>query len=129
MSEVIEIDHHLGLSDEEVGKRIQQALDQDGLNSWETLDQRLQSNSARMHRNPHGVWITEIVNWPLRRVLNVWIVAGQLPGVMDLQDEVIAYGRMHGCHIMTTTCRLGWSREIGPKYGWKVKAVQMAQEL
>ena len=129
MSEVLQINHDLGLSDQEVGVRIQKALDRDGMHDWEHLDRQLRNGSARMFRNPHGAWIVEIVNVPLQRVLNVWLVAGQRPGVMDLQEEVKAYGRKYGCHIMATTCRLGWSRSIGPEYGWKVHAVQMAQEL
>ena len=108
--------------------RIRKALALEGAHSWESVKDRLRSGRAQMFWNDHGAWITEVVEAPLKRSLNCWVVAGELPGVMDLQADVLAHAREQGCADLTATARFGW-KHVASEYGWKEKAMLIHREV
>ena len=88
----------------------------------------LQVGAAQIFWNEHGAWITEIVSTPLARWLHVWVVAGELPGVMDLQPQAIEYARQNNCSHLTATARFGW-KHVAKKHGWKNHAMIITHEV
>lgn len=112
------------LPGDEIVRRIKKALSREGNGSheWQDVVALLKAGKAQIFFNEHGAWITEIIQSPRKRWLNVWVVAGQLPGVMDLQAQVIEYARSQGISDITATCRFGW-KQIAREYGWKEKAM------
>ena len=78
---------------------------------------------AQIFWNDHGAWITEIMIAPRMRWLNVWVIAGQLPEVMELQDEVERFCLTKTIERMVATTRPGWavlaSKDGWDKFGWK----------
>lgn len=117
-------DHKAALPGEEIIRRIKKALSREGNGShtWEDVVELLKAGKAQIFFNGDGAWITEIIHSPRKRWLNVWVVAGQLPGVMDLQSKVVEFARSQGISDITATCRLGW-KQIAREYGWKEKAM------
>jgi hypothetical protein len=100
-------------------QRIERACFHGGsTHSWEDYREGLIGGAFRLFENDHGVCIAEIVQAPQKRFLQCWIVAGELPGVMDLQGEVDRYARDNGCAFMSTVTRRGWAKVL-PNYGWK----------
>lgn len=61
--------------------------------------------------------ITEIVTYPRKRVLSVFLAFGDLDGVMGLQPRIEAFGVANGCSAMIECGRAGWEKVL-PKYGW-----------
>lgn len=117
------------LPPDEIIRRIQRALHLAGnTHTWEDVKEGLKKGAFQIFFSGDGVAITEIVQFPQKRALHCWIVAGQMPGVMELQDRVIAHARTTECQLMTTYARKGW-RKILPKYGWKEDAVIMTHEV
>ncbi|CAB4200674.1 hypothetical protein UFOVP1339_60 [uncultured Caudovirales phage] len=118
-----------GLTPAQIIERIEIALDAaGGTHTWEDVCTGLKAGAYQMFWNKHGAAITEIVNFPRKRVLHCWIVAGELPGVMELQDQVIAHAQKHECSLMTTTARPGW-RKVLPSYGWKEDTAMFSHEV
>ena len=72
-------------------ERLQKALDRDGGHDWPHVVDLLEKGDCQIFDSDQGVWITEIKNAPKGKALNVWLVAGSLPGVMELQPEVEAF--------------------------------------
>jgi hypothetical protein len=117
-----------GLAPAEIIERIQKALDIDKTHAWSDVVRLLQEGKAQIFCSEHGAWVTEIVNYPLKRCLNVWIVAGKLPEVMLLQDAVLRFAAENKCDAVYATARLGW-KNVARAHGWKKKAMMIMHEV
>lgn len=118
-----------GLPPDEIIRRINIALDHSGnTHTWEDVRQGLLDGKFQIFWNDHGVCITEIVQAPQKRYLHCFVVAGELPGVMDLQEQVIRHALTNSCEYMTTVGRFGWERVL-PKYGWQKTYAVMKYDL
>lgn len=98
-------------------RRIEAALEISGTHSLADVAKAIVDGNAQCFENAHGCWITEIMVSPRRKWLNVWVVAGELPGVMDIQPQVLAFAKAHGCEKVTATARLGW-KHVAKAHGW-----------
>jgi hypothetical protein len=61
--------------------------------------------------------ITQIVDFPRRRVMEIFLVAGDMKDAVPLHDQVLAYAREQGCEIVRCFGRDGWSKWAFPR-GW-----------
>lgn len=82
----------------------------------------------QLFENDDGVCITEIMQAPQGRYLHCWIVAGRLPGVMQLQEAVERHALTNSCKFMSTAARPGW-KSVLPQYGWKPSKIVFTKEL
>lgn len=117
-----------GLPPEEIIVRIKKALKRDGTHSWDDLVARIKDGSANIFWSEHGAWVTELVPFPQKKLLNVWVVAGELPEVMDLQPQVLAFAKEHGCASVYATARKGW-KFVAQEHGWHEHAVVITHEV
>jgi hypothetical protein len=118
-----------GLSADEITRRIKKSLAFWGTHSWEDFREELRDGRAQLFLSDHGVWVAQVVNFPRKRLLNVWLLAGELPEVMDLQKDVEAYARDMGCSdIVAPHVRFGL-KDILKKTGWQVKGYNMSLPL
>lgn len=119
----------VGLPPDEIIARIRKALKKGGdAYSWEDVSAGLVAGRFQLFWNAHGVCITEIVQAPRKRYLHAFVVAGELPGVMDLHGDVERHAVASGCAYMTTNGRMGW-QSVLPKYGWKKHSVTFLYDL
>jgi len=109
---------HPALPPAEIIKRIEEALAIDGTHAWDDVQEMLVRGDAQIFWNENGAWITEIMVAPQRRWLHVWVIAGQLPGAMELQDTVERFALTHGLSRMVATTRPGWLA-LSDKPGWE----------
>ncbi|CAB4124564.1 hypothetical protein UFOVP62_12 [uncultured Caudovirales phage] len=118
-----------GLPPEEIIKRVEKALRNGGdCYSWEDVREALLLGKFQLFWNEHGVCITEIKTTPRKRYLHCFVVAGEMPGVMELQDQVIQHALTSSCEFMTTAGRVGWERVL-PKFGWRKTQAVMRYDL
>lgn len=61
--------------------------------------------------------ITTIVDTPQKRILEIWLVVGDMADAEILHDKVEEYARAHGCHMLRTIARRGWTRQAD-RHGW-----------
>ena len=109
-------------------ERIQRALDRDGTHDWVHIRELLKAGKCQIFDSEHGSWITEVISTPKARLLNCWVVAGELPGVMDLQAEVERYAAQENCARMTATGRRGW-KNIARDYGWNEAGTLISRKV
>ena len=60
--------------------------------------------------------ITEVINAPQKKYLNVFMVVGEL-SVLDLHDEIEAFAAQAGCAFMQAYGRHGWTPK-NKNLGW-----------
>jgi hypothetical protein len=117
------------LTEDDLKDRIAKALKSGGDTlALEDVVIGLQEGRFQMFWNEHGCCICQVVQTPRWRYLDCFVVAGELPGVMDLQPQVEAHARSQGCRWMETTARAGWKKVL-PSFGWKPKKILFVKEL
>lgn len=75
-----------------------------------------------------GCLVTEIFEFPQRRVLNVFLGAGDMDQLVDMHDSVVAFARQNGCAAVRVTGRAGWAR-VWRKAGFKPLFQTIEKEL
>lgn len=122
-----------GLPGAEIVARIEEALEREGTHNWDDVREMLITGEAQIFFNDHGAWITRICVAPRMRWLHVWLAAGQLPGVMDIQEQVEQFARTNTLARIIVTARPGWSvlasKEGWEKFGWKKHGDVMMHEV
>lgn len=110
-------------------ERIAKALESGGCtHSLQDVLGGLREGRFQIFDNDHGVCISEIIQTPQCRYLNCFVVAGQLPGVMELHNEVEEFAKANDCKWLETTARLGWEKVL-PGFGWKKARVVFIREV
>jgi len=72
--------------------------------------------------------VTEIVVYPMKKVLHVFLAGGNMDTIVDMQKSAEEWGKLQGCSAMTIAGRKGWSRVLAD-HGYKEKFVTLAKEL
>lgn len=117
------------LAPEELEKRLAKALDIGG-NTHTPVDLADAVREGRMQawQNGQSVVITEVLGFPQRKILNVFLAVGTLEDVMPIQPQLEAFGREHGCFCIKMQGRKGWSKVL-PNYGWQQSSVTFERLL
>lgn len=117
------------LTPEQKMAKIARALKRGGdTHSLQDILDGLLAGKYQLFENDDGVCITEIMEAPKGRYLHCWVVAGRLPGVMQLQDAVERHALTNSCRFMSTSGRFGW-KAVLPHYGWKPSQIVFTKEL
>lgn len=77
---------------------------------------------------PEACAVTEIVVYPSKKVLHVFLAAGNMEGIVDMQKSAEEWGKLQGCTAMTIAGRKGWARVL-KDVGYQEKFVTLAKEL
>jgi hypothetical protein len=113
----------------DVADRIQKALDIAGTHTADDLYAAIESGDAKLWVNRDSIVVTQIVEFPLSRHLNVWVGAGLLDDVIGvLHPEIEDYARQEGCDSMTALGRRGWRKSLS-KHGWVDTLTQYRKDL
>jgi hypothetical protein len=64
--------------------------------------------------------VTQVVNFPRARQLNLIAMVGDLQDVDDLHARILEYAYDNSIGLMSTYGRRGWLK-IGAKHGWRLK--------
>lgn len=76
----------------------------------------------------HGCLVTEIVTFPKKRVLNVFLGGGEFEQLADMHGDVIAWAKTQGCTCATISGRKGWERAFKSR-GWQYAFTTLTKEF
>ena len=88
----------------------------------------LEAGKMQSFWSENAMVVTQIVDHPRKRELNVFLAFGDLDEVMALQPQIAEFGRKHGCAFMVMSGRLGWQKVL-PRHGWAKVGVTYALPL
>lgn len=72
--------------------------------------------------------VTEITQYPQKKVLHIFLGGGDLSEIKSMQDDVIAWAKSYECEALTMTGRLGWSKAL-KDIGWQTQLVLMEKRF
>ena len=109
----------MSLGGAEKAHRLQQALEYGGpTHRLDDVVRMLKAGQAQLWENEGAVIITEINDYPLRKAVHYWLLAGSLRDVLALEHDINPWAVENGCTVATACGRRGWGRVAAPT-GWK----------
>lgn len=61
--------------------------------------------------------ITEIIDYPKKRVIHVFLAGGDFASIIQLEPNIIEWAKSIGCTDVSLSGRKGWLRRL-KQYGW-----------
>ena len=99
-----------------------------GTHNFDDVVSGLAEGKMQLWPAPKGCIVTEIEVYPRKKVLNVFLGAGELDQLMDMHKDVIAWSKAQGCVAVTITGRYGWKKPL-TKHGWKPLHASYVKEI
>jgi len=99
-----------------------------GTHEWEDIAEGVHSTRMQLWANERGAAITEILEYPRKRVLNVFLAGGDMDQILEMLDSAKAWGAQQGCDAIMMSGRKGWLRVLN-KHGWEERFSTMASEI
>ena len=110
-------------------KWIEDALEYSGgTHTFDDVAEGILNGHMQLWPTDRGCAVTEIVVYPKKKVLHVFLAAGEMDQLIDMIESASIWGRTQGCTSMTTSGRKGWKRVLSGE-GWKEVMVVMEKEL
>ena len=89
-----------------------------GTHSFLDVVEGLWNGTMQLWPADKGCIVTEIVVYPKKKVLNIFLGGGELEQILDMHENVIDWAKAQGCSALTMTGRFGWKKPLA-KHGWK----------
>jgi len=89
-----------------------------GTHDWYDIVQGVTAGHLQLWPMENGALVTEILTYPRRKVVNVFLGGGDMAELAAQHDNIIDWSKTQGCTAARLSGRDGWRREFA-KYGWK----------
>jgi len=99
-----------------------------GTHSFQDIVDGVLSGAMQLWAGESGCAVTEISVYPRKKVLHVFLAAGDMEQIIDFQDSAIQFAKMNGCDSMTIAGRSGWKRVLD-KHDWHEQFVVLEREI
>jgi len=112
---------------------IQSALNKGGnTHEFKDIVDGIISGNMQLWLGANGCAITEIVVYPNKKVLHVFLASGDkglgIEQITDMHDDAIEFGKQQGCVGMTVTGRKGWKKVLQSR-GWSEQFTTLLKEF
>ena len=99
-----------------------------GTHNFEDVAEGIIQGNMQLWPSPRGCIVTEIVVYPRKKVLNVFLGGGKLDQLLDMHNDVTAWAKSYGCEALTITGRFGWKKPL-KAHGWKPLHASFQKEI
>ena len=99
-----------------------------GTHTFRDVFEAVVEGRMQLWANDESCAVTEIVVYPKKKVLHVFLAGGRMEGITEMQESAEVWGKSQGCSAMTIAGRKGWSRVLAD-YGYKEQFVTLAKEI
>lgn len=104
-----------------------------GTHTYDDVVEMIAAGQALLWTGPATVCITEIIDHPRKRILNIFLAGGEAPGVLPEMERILPiildWAREQGCQLATFTGRKGWEKTFLARSGWDFSLVVASREL
>jgi len=110
-------------------KWIEDALEYSG-GTHETIDvfHGIIEGRMQLWPAPEGCLVTEIIKYPRKTVLHIFLAGGKLEQLTDMHSDVVGWGKQQGCTALTLAGRRGWEKAL-KNFGWKPILTTLSKEI
>lgn len=98
-----------------------------GTHDEDSVVAMLMVGKAKLWTFAESACVTEVIEYPLVKAFNLWLVGGKLEEVLAQEPVMAAYAAGIGCKRLTAGGREGWTR-VAPD-GWKQTGVLFYKDI
>ena len=110
-------------------KWIEAALEYSGgTHAFEDVADGINKGVMQLWPTPRGCIVTEIVVYPKKKVLNVFLGGGELDQILDMHNDVIQWAKVQGCSSLSMSGRFGWKKPL-KAHGWQPLHASYSKEI
>ncbi len=99
-----------------------------GTHEFEDVAKGIVEGNMQLWPSARGCIVTEIVIYPRKKVLNVFLGGGELDQLLDMHNDVTDWAKSYGCEALSITGRFGWKNPL-KAYGWKPLHASFQKEI
>jgi hypothetical protein len=99
-----------------------------GTHTFEDVYDRILDGKLQLWPAERGCAVTEIVVYPKKKVLHVFLAGGEMDQIIDMIDSAVVWSKTQGCTSMTISGRHGWKRVL-EKHGYKTVMTVLEKEF
>ncbi len=99
-----------------------------GTHEWEDIEKGIMEGRMQLWPAPKGCIVTEIVVYPRKRVLNIFLAGGELDQILDMDTDVKAWAKEQNCTAAIMAGRIGWKKPLAP-LDWKMLYASFIKEI
>jgi len=108
---------------------IEDALDHgNNSHSFEDIIQGVAQGRYQFWQNDTCCVVTEVIDYPKRRVLHLFLAAGSMDGIRELEPEAVEWAKSIGCTALTLAGRIGWTKRLKSD-GWDYSLAMMEKGI
>lgn len=104
-----------------------------GTHTYEDVVEMIAAGRAVLWSGPASVCVTEIIEYPQKRILNVFLAGGEAPGVLPEMEKILPiildWAKGQGCQQAIFTGRKGWEKTFLARTGWDFPLVMASKDL
>lgn len=89
----------------------------------------LGSNNMQLWTEDNAAVVTQIVSYPRKKVLHVFLAGGEMDDVMKIEKSVVLWGKLQQCQAITFVGRPGWSKSLLKDIGYESVHISMTKEI
>jgi len=99
-----------------------------GTHNFDDVVEAILSGKMQLWPAERACIVTEIVTYPRKRVLHVFLAGGELDQIIDMDTDVVQWAKEQGCESATQAGRKGWIRAL-KDHGWNSHLVLMEKRF
>ena len=99
-----------------------------GTHTLEDVAEMVKAGRAQVWTAENACIVTEVQDFPRKRVLHFWLATGDLGLVIALSRDVLDWGKSIGCASATLSGRRGWEKVLASE-GWSPMLYTMGREV
>jgi len=108
---------------------IQAALDHSGgTHDFDDIASGVRKGTMQLWPAPRGCIVTEIVVYPKKKYINIFLAGGELDQILDMDDDVKRWAKDQGCTEAMMSGRIGWKKPLKP-LGWSPLHTHFVKEI
>jgi hypothetical protein len=73
--------------------------------------------------------ITQITVYPRKKVIHCFLAGGNMETIIELEKDVVRWGKSQGCQAITLVGRPGWAKSFLNDIGYHSTHVSMIREI
>lgn len=96
-----------------------------GTHTFDDIALGVLAGRYQLFTRPGAAAVTEVIEYPRRRELNMFLVGGDLRVILDAEPDFVRHAREIGADAITLTGRRGWARVLD----WPESQLVMRKEV
>ena len=99
-----------------------------GTHTFDDIVGAVYAGQMQFWPNENACAVTEIVTFPRRKVLHIFLAGGEMQEIVDMDGPAADFAKANGCTAMTIAGRRGWKKILEHR-GYSEQFTTLSKEL